>query len=142
MSIGRSVFSESLELGGRERKEWALAQCRARFPDDALDWLDATYVLTSGGARFPPLLGTGGNDGRLEFSRNFLQNLVLALNLNDRRNGDEIARDQLTAALFDEGSPRLEKEDERLFQPRQRRRGQRVRRLQRRRAHQPMGLRP
>ena len=63
--IGRSVFSESRELRGRERKEWVLAQCRVRFPDDALDWLDATYVLTSDGARFPPLLGTGGNDGRL-----------------------------------------------------------------------------
>ena len=115
--IGRSVFSESRELRGRERKERVLAQCRVRFPDDALDWLDATYVLTSDGARFPPLLGTGGNDGRLEFSRNFLQNLVLALNLDDRRDGDEIARDQLTAALFDEGSPRLEKKTNGFFNP-------------------------
>ena len=115
--IGRSVFSESRELRGRERKERVLAQCRVRFPDDALDWLDATYVLTSDGARFPPLLGTGGNDGRLEFSRNFLQNIVLALNLDDRRDGDEIARDQLTAALFDEGSPRLEKKTNGFFNP-------------------------
>lgn len=117
VSIGRSIFSESRDRGSGERKEWVLAQCRIRFPDDALDWLDATYVLTSGGARFPPLLGTGGNDGRLEFSRNFLQNVVLALNLDDRRNGDEIARDQLTAALFDEGSPRLEKRTNGFFNP-------------------------
>ena len=31
----------------------------ARFPDDALGWLDAAYVLTSGGVKYPPLLGTG-----------------------------------------------------------------------------------
>ena len=117
VSIGRGIFSESRERRSVERKEWVLAQCRIRFPDDALDWLDATYVLTSGGARFPPLLGTGGNDGRLEFSRNFLQNVVLALNLDDRRNGDEIVRDQLTAALFDEGSPRLEKRTNGFFNP-------------------------
>ena len=117
VSIGRSVFEESQELRSGERKEWVLAQCRARFPDEALDWLDATYVLTSGGARFPPLLGTGGNDGRLEFSRNFLQNLVLALGLDDRRGGDGIARDRLTAALFDEGSPRLVKRTNGFFNP-------------------------
>ena len=54
---------------------------RASLPDSALDWLDAALALsadTSGKLLFPKLLGTGGNDGRLEFTRTFLQRLVSA----------------------------------------------------------------
>src|SRR5690606_13708240 len=36
----------------------------------------AAFVLSGNGAKFPPLLGTGGNDGRLDFSNNFMQRLV------------------------------------------------------------------
>jgi len=53
-----------------------LEACRSRMPDQILPWLDAAFVLTSGGAQYPPLLGTGGNDGRLEFTNNFMQRLV------------------------------------------------------------------
>ncbi len=107
---GRQVLIQSQKLQGAERKvtkKWILAQCRARFPDDALGWLDATYVLTSGGAKYPPLLGTGGIDGRLEFSNNFMQNIVSALDLDQQRNGEAITRSQLIATLFNEGSPQL-----------------------------------
>ena len=110
MAKAEQVVFRSKELQGAERKDpkrCILAQCRAQFPDDALAWLDATYVLTSGGAKYPPLLGTGGNDGRLEFSNNFMQNIVLALDLDHQRNGEAIARNQLIAALFGEGSPHL-----------------------------------
>ena len=54
---------------------------RNRAPDDALPWLDAAVVLTRepvAGKRkpvFPPLLGTGGNDGHYDFSTNFHQRL-------------------------------------------------------------------
>ena len=113
----RQIYRQSQEIKSSERKEWILAQCRVRFPDEALDWMDATYILTSRGAKFPPMLGTGGNDGRLEFSRNFFQNIVLALNLDDKRNGDSIIRDQIVAALFDEGSPRLQKRTNGFFNP-------------------------
>ena len=33
-------------------------------------------MLTGDGAKYPPLLGTGGNDGRLEFTNNFMQRLT------------------------------------------------------------------
>ena len=110
VSIGRQIVSRGQGLGESDKKnlkEWSLAQCRAEFPDDALDWLDATYVLTTDGAKFPPLLGTGGNDGRLEFSNNFMHNVVSALNIDERRNGEVIVHSQLIAALFNEGSPEL-----------------------------------
>ena len=53
------------------------------------------------------MLGTGGNDGRLEFSNNFMQNIVLALSLEERRNGETIMRNRVVSALFNEGSPQL-----------------------------------
>ncbi len=110
VSIGKRIASTGEDIADKKNlKEWTLAQCRSQFPDDALDWLDAAYVLTAGGAKFPPLLGTGGNDGRLEFSNNFMQNIVLAFNIEEKRNGEATARSQIVAALFNEGSPELVK---------------------------------
>ncbi len=60
----------------KEAKEKLLLACRNRLPEEALAWLDCAYVLTDAGAKFPPLLGTGGNDGRLEFTNNFMQRLT------------------------------------------------------------------
>lgn len=57
-----------------------LLLCRNRFPDAALRWLDAAYVLTEEGPKYPPLLGTGGNDGRLEFINNYIQRLCGLMN--------------------------------------------------------------
>lgn len=40
------------------------------------EWMDVAMVLGEDGvARFPALLGTGGNDGRLDFTNNFFQRL-------------------------------------------------------------------
>jgi CRISPR-associated protein Csx17 len=49
---------------------------RNTLPDVALPWLDAAIVLTADKLAFPPLLGSGGNDGNLDFSTNFIQRLV------------------------------------------------------------------
>ena len=113
ISTGKQILAQQ----GSNKKEWVLAQCRAHLPDEALDWLDAAYVLTADGSRYPPLLGTGGNDGRLEFSNNFMQNVVLALNLEDRRNGAVKIRNQLVAAMFNEGSPELLKRSNGFYNP-------------------------
>ena len=40
------------------------------------EWMDAAMVLNDDGVpKFPSLLGTGGNDGRLDFTNNFMQQL-------------------------------------------------------------------
>ncbi len=57
-------------------KTQLLTACRNRFPEVALPWLDAAFALTTDGPKYPPLLGTGGNDGRLEFSNNHMQRLL------------------------------------------------------------------
>ncbi len=66
-----------------ERKERLLLRCRNTFSETALEWLDSAFVLTEGGAKYPPLLGTGGNDGRLEFTNNFMQRLCELFDLTD-----------------------------------------------------------
>lgn len=48
------------------------------------EWMDAALVLDEiGAARFPALLGTGGNDGRLDFTNNYLQRLGELFDLDD-----------------------------------------------------------
>ncbi len=83
----------------KDRKDEYLKACRSRMPDQMLPWLDAALVLTNGDPVYPPLLGTGGNDGRLDFSKNFLQQLQ---NLFDLETGEPThsARGWLEASLY------------------------------------------
>jgi CRISPR-associated protein Csx17 len=71
--------ADQLAIESRNQK-WGkprlISELRNWLPDAALPWLDSAVVLTDDGAQFPPLLGTGGNDGRLDFSTNFHQRLV------------------------------------------------------------------
>ncbi|MFI2663400.1 type I-G CRISPR-associated protein Cas8g1/Csx17 [Micromonospora carbonacea] len=60
-------------------KERTIRQLRNRAPDALLPWIDATVILVGNQSYFPPLLGTGGNDGRLEFSTTFHQRLLEVL---------------------------------------------------------------
>jgi CRISPR-associated protein Csx17 len=65
---------------------------RNRCPESVLPWIDATVVLADQDTLFPPLLGTGGNDGRLDFSTNFHQRL---LDVIDTKQSPALARDLL-----------------------------------------------
>ncbi len=48
------------------------------------EWMDAAMVLLDDGTpKFPALLGTGGNDGRLDFTNNFFQRLNEVFDLNN-----------------------------------------------------------
>lgn len=59
-----------------ENKERILAACRSRLPQVCLEWVDAVCALhPEQGSMFNPVLGTGANEGRLDFSNNFMQNL-------------------------------------------------------------------
>ena len=53
-----------------------VAALRASLPEVVLPWLDATLALSGDGLAYPQLLGTGGNDGRLDFTNNFARRLV------------------------------------------------------------------
>jgi CRISPR-associated protein Csx17 len=89
-----------------DEKVVLLQSCRNSFPEHMLGWLDAVFVLTQDGAKFPPLLGTGGNDGRLEFTNNFMQRLVEVI---DPATGGPTPESErwLRAALFGSAAPGL-----------------------------------
>lgn len=60
-----------------QKKEELLRRCRRELPIEIVEWMDAAMVLREDGQTFAPLLGTGGNDGRLDFTQNFMGRLVL-----------------------------------------------------------------
>jgi len=91
----RQIFRR---LGIREKakdegKLTLMMACRNDLPADAVPWLDACYVLTTAGRRFPPLLGTGGNEGSGSYVSGFAQQLVNCL-------VDRSHDDALTVSLF------------------------------------------
>lgn len=88
------------EKPAKDAKPRLLEACRAGFPDHGLPWLDAAFLLTSRGPLFPPLLGTGGNDGRLDFTNNFMQRV---LDVMQPASGEPTpaAMGLLRSALFD-----------------------------------------
>lgn len=102
-----------------EAKDQFLRSLRNELPDPALDWLDAAVVLTENGARYAALLGTGGNDGRLDFTANFMQRLAAIVPFDGTWSpeGKRPTRDAapqrsgsrawLVHALFAEGHPKL-----------------------------------
>ena len=76
-------------------KSRVVLEFRNRCPDALLPWIDAAVVLAGSDTFFPPLLGTGGNDGRLDFSTNFHQRLldVIGVSEKDRARSLATARD-------------------------------------------------
>lgn len=111
----RSVIAEARTLVAHlpepgapkgDAKEDLLRAWRAQAPDTALEWMDAATVLTDSGVSMNPLLGTGGNDGRLEFSNNFLARLgdcLPHLFSPAAKSGVERSHALLERALFERG---------------------------------------
>ncbi|MCE2530272.1 MAG: type I-U CRISPR-associated protein Csx17, partial [Acidimicrobiia bacterium] len=82
-----------------------LAACRAAFPDEALDWLDAVVVLTDAKKpQFPLLLGTGGNLGRLDLATSYMEAVSDLLDPAQVSRSTEL----LSHALFGNGRPAMD----------------------------------
>lgn len=93
-------------LGDREErpagdeKDAMLAQCAREWSEASLPWLNATVAPTrEGKGKYPALLGTGGNDGRLDFTNNLMQRLVELIEL-DSGTATAAAAVSATTALF------------------------------------------
>lgn len=96
--------NRKFDKGDKDRKIWILRRCRNRFPDAALEWIDAAFVLTDeDSARFPPLFGSGGNDGRLEMGRKYSACVEQCLLPENRAKSAEL----LESALFASKSPSI-----------------------------------
>lgn len=58
-------------------KEDLINACRDRLGGRAVEWLDAALVIGGDNeVRYPPLLGVGGVEGRLEYTNTFMSRLV------------------------------------------------------------------
>lgn len=81
---------------------------RSAAPDDALGWMDAAVALAEEEPSFPPLLGSGGNDGRFEFSR-LLHGELIRLFVPDKAPAKQLAASEgwLRSLLFAEPGPAL-----------------------------------
>jgi CRISPR-associated protein Csx17 len=60
-----------------ERRMNIQLACRNTLPDGCVEWLDAAVGISAEGKRtFAPVLGTGGNEGRLDYTNNFMEYLA------------------------------------------------------------------
>jgi len=80
--LKRRGWEEAPEGGDKSN---LISELRSLWPDATIPWLDcATILVTSDGteartaalkATFPPLMGSGANDGNTDFTSNFMQRL-------------------------------------------------------------------
>ena len=89
-----------------------VATLRSELSEGVLAWLDAALALSGQGLAYPQLLGTGGNDGRLDFTNNFMRRLVSRkkpVGLFDASDGSPSGstRQLLQGALFSTTLPGL-----------------------------------
>lgn len=82
----------------RSEKHILIEALRGNMPDLYLEWLDAVVNLTDDGTVYNPVLGTGGNVGRLDIQRRYMESLLLVM---DPETGRPTARAEgwLHAAL-------------------------------------------
>lgn len=90
---------ELKESPKNESKAAFLTAVRASGPEALLPWMDAAVLLGGDEPRYPPLLGTGGNDGRLDFTNNFMQRVSELFNPSTGEASGS-ARSLLPSALF------------------------------------------
>src|ERR1035438_5658525 len=83
------------EKGGS--KESLVLACRNLLGDGALEWMDAAIILVAGSDFVcPPIFGTGGNDGNLDFTNTFTRRIAELL-IGDADQTSDLFRN----ALFD-----------------------------------------
>lgn len=77
-------------------KEQIIQACRNQLDQRVVEWIDAAAVINSkGDIEYPPILGTGGNEGHLEYSNAFMKNLSLMLLSGDTDSSCSLLRNAL-----------------------------------------------
>jgi CRISPR-associated protein Csx17 len=92
-----------------EAKAGLIPACRRAWTDGLLEWFDAAIVVgADGDAAWPALLGSGGNDGRLDFTHNSMEHIARLLDCGaPHGKATPLGRAMLPAALFGATSPGL-----------------------------------
>ena len=90
-------------------KTTLIPDCQRAWRGPHSDWLSAAVVLDeSGNPVWPSLLGTGGNDGNLDFTNNFMQQLGTLFDLASGIGGPtSVAKELLANSLWMEPANKL-----------------------------------
>src|SRR6266568_6075147 len=91
ITIAEAVVRDARDQSWADDKKGLVLEFRNRCPEGLLPWIDAAVVLAGDDTVFPPLLGTGGNDGRLDFSTNFHQRLLDVIGVSDKDRARSLA---------------------------------------------------
>ena len=100
---------------GKQKDELVLT-LRACLSDNCLEWIDAALAITAEKTHFPPLLGTGGNDGNLDFTSNFMQRLTEVIGTSHGSIPDS-SKNWLHQSIFGGTAPNLIKNNIGQFSP-------------------------
>jgi len=88
MKPAKKALTQVKQLSRSAGKEKIIQACRGRLSERAVEWIDAVVVIDSeGNADYPPILGSGGNEGRLDYSKTFMNclNELLLLPENEKK---------------------------------------------------------
>jgi CRISPR-associated protein Csx17 len=100
-------------------KDTLIPNCRLAWRGPHADWLSAAVVLNAEGEpEWPSLLGTGGNDGNLDFTNNFMQQLGTLFDLASEAGGaNEATKILLDNSLWLDAANQLTKSAVGQYQP-------------------------
>ena len=111
--ILKKINTKYLRIIRSENKQKLVDRCRSMLPDSALEWIDTALLIDSTEKpKYPPLLGSGGNDGNLDFSGQFMR-YVLDLLLGDKKDSEKLLRN----ALFGDPVDNLKEGHVGMFDP-------------------------
>jgi len=99
-----------------EAKDRFIVQLRGSLPEECLEAIDAGLAVTSEKISYPPLLGSGWNDGNLDFTSNFMQRLLDVLGTADGEAPERSAK-WLQGSLFADSAPNLSRNNIGQFAP-------------------------
>lgn len=123
LAQGQALLKETGYPDSGLGKPELLRRLRARLADEALEWLDAAAIVEADDdAAYPGLLGTGGNDGRLDLGNNYMLRLCTLLPIEGSlarrpRNADAWSRALLGASVFDRRAEGQEEDSVGQFAP-------------------------
>lgn len=94
----------------KKLKAELIPECRRQWRGPHARWMNAAVVLDlEGEPSWPSLLGTGGNDGNLDFTNNAMQLLVTLFDLeHEDAPATSEAREQLQVSLWSSSAPQLQ----------------------------------
>ncbi|TAM58197.1 type I-U CRISPR-associated protein Csx17 [bacterium] len=119
-SIVELITERYVKTGRRQafiaekKKEEFLRDLRQHYPEEGLAWLDVAVVIAADRVVYPYLLGSGGNDGRLDFAVNFAARALEVI-------GDEPLKESsslLADALYETSTAQLKQSAIGQFSPR------------------------